>query len=106
MKALSVRREPTPADRRRVAVARERVANHLTGMLDGLDAETRIETCRAGIRALCTGRVINVVGNHKAIRQALAKQAKGVKGVETTSAFESMFGGQAFRDLFGTGRRP
>lgn len=51
-----MKRDPPPsvraADRRRQAVARERVAAHLGGLLDGLDAETRIETCRAGIRAL------------------------------------------------------
>lgn len=52
MKPLTVKREPTPAERRRTAVARERVAHHLRGMLDGLDAETRVEACRAGIRAL------------------------------------------------------
>lgn len=52
MKPATVKREPSPAERRRVQVARERVATHLSGLLAGLDPETRIETCRAGIRAL------------------------------------------------------
>lgn len=51
MRAATVRRKPTPADQRRVAVARERVAYHMGGMLAGLDVETQIETCRAVIRA-------------------------------------------------------
>jgi hypothetical protein len=51
MRAATVRRKPTPADQRRVAVARERVAYHMGGMLAGLDVETQIETCRVVIRA-------------------------------------------------------
>lgn len=52
MKPVTVRRETRPEDRRRLAVAHERVTRHMAGMLDGLDTETRIETCRAAIRAL------------------------------------------------------
>ncbi len=59
MKPLTIKREPTPAERRRTQVARERVAHHLGGMLDGLDAETRIEACRAGIRALAQAAKAN-----------------------------------------------
>lgn len=47
----TVKREPTPAERRRVQVARERVAYHMGGLMAGLDVETQIETCRAVIRA-------------------------------------------------------
>lgn len=52
MKPVTVKREPTAAERRRTLVARDRVARAMKGLLDGLDPETRIETCRAGIRAL------------------------------------------------------
>lgn len=88
MKATTVKREPTPADRRRIAVARERVAHHLGGLLDGLDAETSIEICRAGIRALAEiakahggegraagvlcGALVHVSPGHVADRPALA----------------------------------
>lgn len=49
---IATRATRTDAERRRLVVARERVQARLAGMLDGLDEETRIETCRAGIRAL------------------------------------------------------
>ena len=52
MIASTTKRQPTPAARLRSAIARDRVNSHLAGMLDGLDLETRIEACRAGIRAL------------------------------------------------------
>lgn len=51
MTAATEKRQPTPAERRRVQVARERFARHMPGLLDGLDRETGIETCRAVIRA-------------------------------------------------------
>lgn len=52
MKPATEKRQPTPAERRRVQVARERFARHMPGLLDGLNRETGIETCRVGIRAL------------------------------------------------------
>jgi len=52
MKPKFVSRQATAVVRQRQAIARERVAAHLRGLLQGLDPETRIETCRAGIRAL------------------------------------------------------
>jgi hypothetical protein len=52
----TIRRAPKPAEiatiQRRRLVAAERVKSALAGLLDGLDHETRIETCRAGIRTL------------------------------------------------------
>lgn len=52
MTVATEKRQPAPAERRRVQVARERFARHMPGLLDGLDRETGIETCRVGIRAL------------------------------------------------------
>jgi hypothetical protein len=56
MRPLAIRRTPKPTElaaiHRRKAVAAERVKAALGGLLDGLDHDTRIETCRAGIRAL------------------------------------------------------
>jgi hypothetical protein len=56
MRPLAIRRTPKPTElaaiQRRKAIAAERVKSALAGLLDGLDHETRIETCRAGIRTL------------------------------------------------------
>ena len=52
----TIRRAPKPsqlaAGARRRAVAEERVKAAMAGLLDGLDHETRMETCRTGIRVL------------------------------------------------------
>lgn len=50
------RHTPRPTERaadiRRREIAAERVKAAMAGMLDGLDHETRMETCRTGIRVL------------------------------------------------------
>lgn len=56
MKAAAIKLAPRPAQvaakQRMQAVAAERVRAAFAGLLDGLDEETRVETCRTGIRVL------------------------------------------------------
>ena len=96
MKAQAIRRDPKPAqlaaDRRRRAVAEERVSAHLAGMLDGLDEETRIQTCRLGVRVLALelagtseGRATGVLSG------ALARVSPAHRPTKRTAEAEALF---------------
>lgn len=92
MKVATVKREQTPAERRRTAVARERVAAQMGGMLAGLDTEALFETCRAGIRALALaakskgeGRAVGILCG------ALVEIAPAYRTTNVMAAAEALF---------------
>jgi hypothetical protein len=100
MKAQTLHHHPKPAEqaanRRRKAVAKERVARHAPPMLAGLDPETFIETCREGIRAL--SQAIN--------RQGGQGRASGVLCgalVDVAPGYGSQVEREAADKLFNTG---
>lgn len=99
MRAQAIKLAPKPAQvaakQRMQAVAAERVRNAFAGLLDGLDEETRVETCRTGIRVLALAAAADA-GEGRAtgvLSGALARVAPAHRPTKTTAAPEALFRG-------------